>query len=58
MGCCCSGEEEAKRTELPPPAFGQDLKVKLKKQGWFDADFDVLDLSSSGQYSCSSWPHF
>ena len=46
MGCCCSGEEEAKRTELPPPAFGQDLKVKLKKQGWFDADFDVLDLTT------------
>jgi len=23
--------------------FGKDVKVKLKKQGWFDADFDIKD---------------
>lgn len=46
MGCCCSGHEEAKATLLPPPMFGQDIKVLLKKQGMFDADFDVKDENS------------
>uniref|UniRef100_A0A7S2G824 Uncharacterized protein n=1 Tax=Haptolina brevifila TaxID=156173 RepID=A0A7S2G824_9EUKA len=46
MGCCCSGHEEAKLSELPPPMFGKDCHVMLKKQGWLDADFDVRDLDS------------
>ena len=45
MGQCCSGHEEAKATELGPPKFGSDIKVRLKKQGYFDADFDVIDIS-------------
>ena len=43
MGCCCSGHEEAKKTNLPPPRFGKDIKTTIRKQGWFDADFDVFD---------------
>jgi len=45
MGCCCSGHSEAKETNLPPPQFGKDIKVLLKRQGWLglDADFDVKD---------------
>ena len=31
------------RCAQPPPMYGKDVKVVLKKQGWFDADFDVLD---------------
>ena len=46
MGCCFSGEEEAKETTIPAPVAGQQITVKLKKQGMFDADYDVLDLSS------------
>ena len=41
MGCCFSGEEEAKETELPAPAPGQAVVVKLQKQGMFDADYDA-----------------
>ena len=48
MGYCSSGEEEAKQTELPPPAFGQDPKVKpKKKKGWFD-DADLSGLDGEG----------
>ena len=43
MGCCCSGHEEAKKTNLAPPQFGKDVKVTLKKQWGWDADFDVYD---------------
>jgi hypothetical protein len=50
MGCCCSGHEEAKVTVLPPPVFGRDIRVKIKRQGWFgmDADFDVQDCTGEG----------
>lgn len=44
MGCCSSGEEEAKETDLAAPIMGQPLHVKLKKQGMFDSDYDVLSL--------------
>ena len=43
MGCCCSGHEEAKRTNLAPPQFGKDVNVTLTKQWGWDADFDVYD---------------
>ena len=46
MGACYSGEEEAKETTLAAPTPGQPLSVRLKKQGAFDADYDVVDLSS------------
>jgi len=48
MGCCCSGHEEAKQSDLPGPMLGRDIKVKMKQQGMlgFDADFDVLDLTT------------
>ena len=49
MGCCCSGHEEAKLTELPPPVFGKDARVKMKKQGYFDADFDILDMENPSE---------
>lgn len=42
MGACCSGEENAAETELPPPQWGEPIKVHLRKQGIFDADYDVL----------------
>jgi len=50
MGCCCSGHEEAAETDLPPPLLGKDIRVKLKRQGWFgmDADFDILDCTQEG----------
>lgn len=50
MGCICSGHAEAKATELPPPIFGKDIRVKIKRQGYFglSADFDVLDCSTEG----------
>ena len=50
MGCCCSGHANAKETELPPPMFGKDIRVKIQRQGWFglSADFDVLDCSCEG----------
>ena len=43
MGCCASGHAEARECELPPPMFGKDIKVKVKKAGFFSADFKVLD---------------
>ena len=45
MGCCCSGHEEAKKTQKLPPMFGKDVKCTLKRQGFFgmDADFNVYD---------------
>lgn len=47
MGLCCSsGEEEAKETALAAPIFGQPLEVKLKKQGTFDADYDVINVAN------------
>jgi len=48
MGCCCSGHAEAKETELPPPMFGRDVRVKIQRQSWLglSADFNVLDCSS------------
>lgn len=46
MGCCFSGEEEAKETELPMPEAGKSINVYVKKQGIFDADYDVLDISN------------
>jgi hypothetical protein len=49
MGCCCSGHEEAKKTDLPPPMYGRDIHAKIVKQGFFDADFDVLDLTSTNE---------
>ena len=48
MGCCGSAHAEAKETELPPPFFGKDVKVKLVKKGWFDADFSVKDCTTEG----------
>ena len=45
MGACCSGEEEAKATSLPPPFYGAPAKVLLKQQGMLDADFDVKDMT-------------
>ena len=49
MGCCCSGHEEATETLIPPPMFGRDVKVQLIKQGWMDADFNVLDENSPNE---------
>jgi len=46
MGICCSGEEEAKETELPIPEAGKSINVYIKRQGRFDADYDVLDMSN------------
>ena len=48
MGCCMSGHSEASAVEVPPPMFGKDVKVKLQKQGWFDADFNILDCNTEG----------
>lgn len=48
MGCCGSSHAEAKETELPPPFFGKDVKVKLKKNGWFSADFKIFDCTQAG----------
>jgi len=45
MGCCCSGEEHAAESDVPPPKWGQPLKVKLQKQGMLDADFNVIDMT-------------
>ena len=42
MGCCASAHAEARECELPPPMFGKDVKVKLKKQ-FMSADYTVYD---------------
>ena len=63
MGCCCcccsncgSAHSEAEETELPPPLFGKDVKVKMTKQGWFDADFSVKDLTTqTGEKDPPNW---
>ncbi|KAL1500525.1 hypothetical protein AB1Y20_013181 [Prymnesium parvum] len=49
MGCCCSGEANAPETQLPPPAWGQPIKVYIKKQGMFRSDYNVLNESAEGE---------
>lgn len=49
MGCCFSGEEEAKETHIPAPTPGAPLEVRLEKQGMLDADYDVFDVSGGGK---------
>lgn len=41
MGACCSGLEEAKESEVPPPSSGDAFTATFQKQGWMDADYDV-----------------
>jgi hypothetical protein len=42
MGCCGSSEAVAPESEIPPPAWGQPVKVHIKKRSMFDADYDVM----------------
>ena len=49
MGCCGSGHEEAKESEVLPPEPFKALKCKLKSQGTFDADYNVLDLTPESE---------
>ena len=49
MGCCCSGEAEAKETEIPPPAWGAPITCHLKKKGMFSADYDVTQGDQDGE---------
>ena len=41
MGCCGSSEAAAPESEIPIPEWGKPLKVHLKKQGMFSADYDI-----------------
>ena len=55
MGCCGSSEAEATESEIPAPQWGAPLKVNLKKQGMFSADYDVLTLDdppAKWMYAC------
>ena len=44
MGCCGSSEENAAETELAPPEWGKPMQCRLKKQGMFDADYNVYSV--------------
>jgi len=46
MGCCSSAHAEAAETDLPPPMFGKDIRVRLKR-GWYD--FNIYDLEQKGE---------
>ena len=48
MGCCGS-VNIAPETDLPPPEWGKPLKVRLKKKGFFSADYDVLVTLADGE---------
>ena len=50
MGSCCSGEENAAETELPPPKWGKPFKCRLVKQGEFDADYDVCTIDTGEKW--------
>jgi len=43
-GCGFSSHAEAKASALPPPRFGFDTKVRIKKK-WFSSDFNVDNLT-------------
>ena len=49
MGACCSGEENAPETDVPPPKWGEAIKVHLRKQGMFDADYDITHENADGE---------
>merc|ERR1712183_1076188 len=51
MGCCFSGEEEAKATSIAAPGtLHGPINVFLKKQGLLDADYDVIDIASDAPW--------
>ena len=54
MGCCGSSEAVAPESELPPPAWGQPIKVRLKKKGMFDADYNVY-TENDGEDGGEKW---
>ena len=49
MGCCGSSEANADETEIPPPEWGKPIKVRMKKQGMFGADYDILTDGAEGE---------
>ena len=57
MGCCASSAVAAE-SDIPPPTWGQSLKVQLKKKGMFSSDYKVLtggpnlDGSKDGEEWC------
>ena len=52
MGCCGSSEAVAAESEIPPPSWGQPIKVHLKKKGMFSADYKVLAGDEDGEEWC------
>jgi len=48
MGCCCSGEANAKECEIPPPEWGKPMKCRVVKKT-FSADYKVLVPGPEGE---------